>query len=48
MSVDEAFLIAAELEGSEVNDICSQVIGPIQGTWYVMRKKIETLVPDHM
>jgi hypothetical protein len=48
LSVDDAFLIAAELEGSEVNDIYARVIGPIQGTRYIMRKKIETLIPDHM
>jgi hypothetical protein len=48
LSVDDAFLIAAELEGSEINDIYAGLIGPIQGTLYVMRKKIETLIPDHM
>ena len=48
LSLDDAFLIAAALEGSEINDIYAGVIGPIQGTWYIMRKKIETLIPDHM
>jgi hypothetical protein len=48
LSVDDAFLIAAELESSEINDIYLGVIGPVQGTWYVMRKKVETLIPDHM
>jgi len=47
LSVDEAFLIAAELEGSEINDVYAGVVKPIEGTWYIMRKKIETLVSDH-
>ncbi len=48
VSLDEAFLIAAELEGSEINDVYAGVVKPIPGTWYIMRKKIETLVSDHM
>lgn len=48
LSVDEAFLIAAELEGSEINDVYAGVVRPIEGTWYIMRKKIETLVSDHV
>jgi len=48
LSVDDAFLIAAQIEASEINGIYAHVIGPIQGTWYVMRKKIQTLIPDHM
>ena len=48
LSVDDAFLIAAELEGSEMNDIYARVIGPVQGTSYIMRKKIEALVPNHL
>jgi hypothetical protein len=48
LSVDDAFLIAAELEGSEINDIYAGVVKPIEGTWYIMRKKIETLLSDHM
>jgi hypothetical protein len=48
LSVDEAFLIAAELEGSEINDVYAGVIKPIEGTLYIMRKKAETLVSGHM
>jgi hypothetical protein len=40
LSIDDAFLIAAELEGSELNDIYARVIGPMRGTEYVMQKKI--------
>src|SRR5687767_14518851 len=36
LSVDDAFLIAAELEASEINDIYAGVVGPIQGTLYIM------------
>jgi len=48
LSVDDAFLIAAELEGSEINDVYARVIKPIEGTWYIMRKKVETLISGHM
>jgi hypothetical protein len=48
LSVDEAFLIAAELEASEVNDIYKQLIGPVRGTLYIIKKKIQTLVPEHL
>jgi hypothetical protein len=48
LSVDDAFLIAAELEGSEINDVYAGVIKPIEGTLHIMRKKAETLVSGHM
>jgi hypothetical protein len=48
LSVDDAFLIAAELEGSEINDVYAGVIKPIEGTWHIMRKKVETLTSSHM
>ena len=48
ISVDEAFLIAAELEGSEINDIYARLVTPVRGTPYILRKKIEALGPDHL
>jgi hypothetical protein len=48
LSVDDAFLIAAELEGSEINDVYAGVIKPVEGTAHIMRKKVETLGSDHM
>jgi hypothetical protein len=48
VSVDDAFLIAGELEGSEINDVYAGVIKPIEGTLYIMRKKVETLISGHM
>src|SRR5688572_22558258 len=48
VSVDEAFLIAAELEGSGINDVYEGVIKPVEGTLYVMRKKVQTLISGHM
>jgi len=48
LSIDDAFLIAAELETSAINDIYSRLIGPVKGTPYIMRKKIETLAINHM
>jgi hypothetical protein len=48
LSVDDAFLIAAELEASEINAIYVRLVGPVRGTPYILRKKIETLGSDHM
>src|SRR5687767_5767376 len=43
LSVDDAFLIAAKIETSEINGIYARLIGPVRGTPYILRKKIETL-----
>lgn len=48
LSIDDAFLIAAELEGSEINDVFAGAVRPVEGTLHVMRKKIEVMVADHM
>jgi hypothetical protein len=48
LSLDEAFLIAAELEASELNTTYASLIRSIHGTDYILRRKIETLIPDHM
>jgi hypothetical protein len=48
ISVDEAFLIAAELEASEINGIYARLVTPVRGTSYILRKKIEALGPDHL
>jgi len=48
LTVDDAFLIAADLEGSEINPAYANLISPISGPWYIMREKIETSVPGHM
>jgi hypothetical protein len=48
LSVDDAFFIAADLEFSEINGIYAQLIGPIQGPWYILRQKIETSIPGHI
>ena len=48
LSIDDAFLIAAELEASEVNAIYTRLVGPVKGTPYIVRKKIETLGSNHM
>jgi len=48
LSVDDAFLIAGELESSELNAIYTRLVGPVKGTPYIMRKKIETLGVNHM
>ena len=48
LSVDDAFMIAAELEGSEINTIYEQLVRPVEGTTYLTRKKIETLGVNHL
>ena len=48
ISIDDAFLIAIELEASEINSIYARLIGPVRGTPYILRKKIEALGPDHL
>jgi hypothetical protein len=48
ISVDDAFFIATELESSEINGIYARLIGPVRGTPYILRKKIEALGPDHL
>lgn len=48
LSLDGAFLIAAELESSEINNIFTRLITPVRGTPYILRKKIETLGSNHM
>jgi len=48
LSVEDAFRIAAELEKSEVNDIYSGLIRSVDGTPYILRKKILALRPGHL
>jgi rubrerythrin len=48
ISIDDAFLIAAELETSEVVNIYAHLVGPVRGTSYILRKKIEALGSDHL
>jgi len=48
VSIDDAFLIAGELETSELNSIYARLVRPVKGTPYIMRKKIQTLGVNHM
>jgi len=47
LSVDDAFMIAAELEASEINAIYDRLVRPVEGTSYLTRKQIETLGANH-
>ena len=47
LSVDDAFMIATELESSEINAIYDRLVRPAQGTSHLTRKKIETLGVNH-
>ena len=45
---DEAFALAAELEGSEVNAIYSRLTTPLHESLYLLKKKIVTSPFDHI
>ena len=47
LSLDGAFEIAMLLEGSEINEIYKALTAPIEGPWYVLRKKIALSVGNH-
>jgi hypothetical protein len=47
ISVDGAFEIAMLLEASEINEIYKTLTEPIEGPWYVLRKKIDLSVANH-
>jgi hypothetical protein len=47
VSIDEAFEVAILLESSEINEIYENLTAPIEGPWYVLRKKIELSTHHH-
>jgi hypothetical protein len=47
LTLDGAFEIAMFLEGSEINEIYKTLTAPIEGPWYVVRKKIDLSVGNH-
>jgi hypothetical protein len=47
LTLDGAFEIAMFLEGSEINEIYKTLTAPIEGPWYVLRKKIDLSVGNH-
>jgi hypothetical protein len=47
LDVDAAFEIAIILESSEINDIYKNLTDPIEGPWYILRKKIDLSVTNH-
>lgn len=47
LDVDRAFEIAIILESSEINEIYKTLTAPIEGPWYVLRKKIDLSVGNH-
>jgi|SRR5579883_2075498 len=48
LTKDEAFAIAAELEGSEVNAIYCHLTTPLHASLYLLKKKIATSPFDHI
>jgi hypothetical protein len=47
LGLDGAFEIAIMLEDSEINEIYKTLTAPIEGPWYVLRKKIDLSVGNH-
>jgi len=47
LRLDGAFEIAIILEASEINEIYKTLTAPIEGPWYVLRKKIDLSVGNH-
>jgi hypothetical protein len=48
LSIEDAFQIAAELETSEVNALYFALTTPLHNSTYLLRRKIESSLPDHV
>jgi hypothetical protein len=48
LDVNEAFMIAGEMEGSEVNDLWRHLTSSVHSSLYLLRRKIAAAVPDHV
>ena len=48
LDIDEAFVIAQEMEASEVNDLYCHLTSTLHSSMYLLRRKIATSVPDHL
>ena len=48
LTTDDAFVLAAELEGSEINAIYSHLTSPLHESLYLLKKKVATSPFDHM
>lgn len=47
-SVDEAFLLAAELESADISMLYGTLVRPVKGTSYIHKAKVETLNTNHL
>jgi rubrerythrin len=48
LTVDQAFVLAIELEASEVNGICGHLTSTLHRSMYLVRRKIATSLPEHI
>jgi rubrerythrin len=48
LTSSEAFALAVEMEASEINAIYSYLTTTVHNSMYLLRRKISTLVPDHV
>jgi rubrerythrin len=48
LTVADAFRIATELESSEANAIYDRLTKPVHSSMYLLRRKVATMLPDHV
>jgi hypothetical protein len=48
LTIEQAFSIAVELEASEINAIYCRLTVPLHKSMYLLRRKIATMVPNHI
>lgn len=48
LSIEDAFKIATQMETSEVNDIYDRLTTPVHASMYLLRRKLATMLPDHI
>jgi rubrerythrin len=48
LGVAEAFRIAAQMEASEANAIYDRLTKPVHSSMYLLRRKVASMMPDHL
>jgi hypothetical protein len=48
LTIQQAFEIAIQMESSEVNILYSTLTTPVHSSTYLLRRKIESSLPDHV
>jgi rubrerythrin len=48
LTIEEAFSLAIEMESCELNDIYCHLTTPLHSSMYLLRRKIEATIPNHI